>query len=129
MGMMMVRRRTVLSAVGLAVAGPAVGGAVGVAGGGYPSNSALVRGRGEGVDFARRARRCALVDDDLVRRSPVPLVTVIAAHGGGIEPGTSELCLAIAGYHPATMVPLSGSAYDYWMFESLLSSGSEVLHV
>ena len=30
-----------------------------------------------------------------------------ALHGGGIEPGTSELCLAVAGDNPA---PLSGAA-------------------
>ncbi|MDM4718834.1 poly-gamma-glutamate hydrolase family protein [Micromonospora sp. WMMA1363] len=52
-------------------------------------------------------------------------------HGGGIEVGTSELCLAVAGYHPATSTPIETTAplYDYWLFEGLRSSGNGELHV
>ncbi|GAA0621718.1 poly-gamma-glutamate hydrolase family protein [Kribbella sandramycini] len=68
---------------------------------------------------------------------------ILAPHGGGIswydgswlpfafsvsETGTSELCLAIAGYHPADLTP-SGPLHDYWMFEGLLASGNGDLHV
>jgi phage replication-related protein YjqB (UPF0714/DUF867 family) len=49
-------------------------------------------------------------------------------HGGGIEPGTSELCLAIAGYDPADLTP-SGPVYDYWMLEGIRTSGNAALHV
>ena len=53
---------------------------------------------------------------------------IVAPHGGGIERGTSELCLTIAGYHPAglaTTPPL----YDYWMFEGLWAANNDELHV
>ena len=61
----------------------------------------------------------------------MPKTTILAPHGGGIEPGTSELCLAIAGYHPADVpqVPPAGVIYDYWMFEGLRPSGNTALHV
>ncbi|HET6988400.1 MAG TPA: poly-gamma-glutamate hydrolase family protein, partial [Kribbella sp.] len=44
---------------------------------------------------------------------------------------TSELCLAIAGYHPAdlTPTPADGPFHDYWMFEGLRSSCNSELHV
>jgi phage replication-related protein YjqB (UPF0714/DUF867 family) len=95
----------------------------------YSSNSDLYRMRMEGVDFARRSRRHGVVDHRLTRRYRVGLSTVVAMHGGGIEPGTSELCLAIAGYHPATSTALGGMTYDYWLLEGLMSSGNSVLHV
>ncbi|OIJ89480.1 hypothetical protein BIV25_34075 [Streptomyces sp. MUSC 14] len=53
-------------------------------------------------------------------------------HGGGIEAGTSELCLAIAGYHPATLEPATetrGPVHDYWMFEGQRSADNRELHV
>lgn len=95
----------------------------------YTSNSDLYRNRTEGVDFGRRARRHEVLDSDLAQRSQVPLATVVAPHGGGIEPGTSELCLAIAGYHPATLAPTGGPTYDYWLLEGLLSTNNDDLHV
>ena len=66
-----------------------------------------------------------------VRRQPdaVPRTAILAPHGGGIETGTSELCLAIAGYHPADLAPTDGPLHDYWMFEGLLSTGNTRLHV
>jgi phage replication-related protein YjqB (UPF0714/DUF867 family) len=89
----------------------------------YSSNTALYAdpARVEGVDYTRRFRRHAALDG-----SDAP--AVIALHGGGIEPGTSELCLAVAGYHPAGGVT-GGPVYDYWMFEGTLSSGNSILHV
>ena len=85
----------------------------------------------EGVDYARRHRRHERFDDTLARTDDVPKTTILAPHGGGIEPGTSELCLAVAGYHPASLpqVPAAGVTYDYWMFEGLRDSGNPELHV
>jgi len=78
-------------------------------------------GLAEGVDYARRHRRHERFDDTLARTDDVPKTTILAPHGGGIEPGTSELCLAVAGYHPASLsqIPPAGVTYDYWMFEGL----------
>jgi phage replication-related protein YjqB (UPF0714/DUF867 family) len=85
----------------------------------------------EGVDYARRHRRHEHFDDTLARTDDVPKTTILAPHGGGIEPGTSELCLAVAGYHPAglPLIPPAGVTYDYWMFEGLRESDNPELHV
>src|SRR6266705_28649 len=87
----------------------------------------------EGVDYARRHRRHERFDDTLARTDDVPKTTILAPHGGGIEPGTSELCLAVAGYHPADLsqFPPAGVTYDYWMFEGLRDRdrGNLELHV
>jgi phage replication-related protein YjqB (UPF0714/DUF867 family) len=85
----------------------------------------------EGVDYARRHRRHERFDDAQARSDDVPKTTILAPHGGGIEPGTSELCLAVAGYHPANLpqVPPAGVTYDYWMFEGLRELGNAALHV
>jgi hypothetical protein len=68
----------------------------------------------EGVDYARRHRRHERFDDTLARTDDVPKTTILAPHGGGIEPGTSELCLAVAGYHPASLpqIPAAGVTSD-----------------
>ena len=49
---------------------------------------------------------------------------VMALHGGGIETGTSEIALATAGYHPATLVrSVDGyELHDLWLFEGLYQS-------
>jgi phage replication-related protein YjqB (UPF0714/DUF867 family) len=85
----------------------------------------------EGVDYARRHRRHERLDDTLARTDDVPRTTVLAPHGGGIEPGTSELCLAVAGYHPANLPRIlpAGVTYDYWMFEGIRELGNAALHV
>ncbi|MCZ7456310.1 poly-gamma-glutamate hydrolase family protein [Streptomyces sp. WMMC940] len=85
----------------------------------------------EGSVFARRYRRHEMVDVSDGQRHPFNRTTIMALHGGGIEGGTSELCLAIAGYHPATLAaaPAGGPAYDYWMFEGIAPSGNGDLHV
>lgn len=134
------RRRAVLAALaGVAVATPSVLAgrttpAMAATGDDlYPSNTALYgdSSLGEGVDYARRFRRHGVLDDSLTDTVPFPRTTILALHGGGIEVGTSELCLAIAGYHPATLevTPSGGPVYDYWMFEGLRSSNNGELHV
>jgi phage replication-related protein YjqB (UPF0714/DUF867 family) len=56
---------------------------------------------------------------------------ILAIHGGGIEPGTSEIALAAAGYHPATLAPSDDGQglHDFWIFEGLLPLGNRCLHV
>jgi phage replication-related protein YjqB (UPF0714/DUF867 family) len=85
----------------------------------------------EGVDYARRHRRHERFDDTLARTDDVPKTTILSPHGGGIEPGTSELCLAVAGYHPANLPqsPPAGVTYDYWMFEGVREDDNRELHV
>ena len=85
----------------------------------------------EGRDYARRHRRHEHFDDTLARTDDLPRTAILAPHGGGIEPGTSELCLAVAGYHPANLpqVPPAGVTYDYWMFEGIREGGNAALHV
>jgi phage replication-related protein YjqB (UPF0714/DUF867 family) len=99
----------------------------------YASNTALYADPAlvEGVDWARRFRRHELFDDSLACTSEVAQTTIIAPHGGGIEPGTSELCLAVAGHHPAMLpeTPPAGVTYDYWMFEGLRPADNDKLHV
>ncbi|MFD5429328.1 poly-gamma-glutamate hydrolase family protein [Streptomyces sp. NPDC127084] len=89
----------------------------------YPSNTDLYDKTKEGKDFARRFKRHEMVDPD---KDTPRLTTVMAIHGGGIEPGTSELCLAIAGYRPDTLTPVTpGTAlHDYWMLEGLRAPSS-----
>ncbi|MGW0433558.1 poly-gamma-glutamate hydrolase family protein [Micromonospora sp. NPDC003197] len=99
----------------------------------YPSNTALYADHSlvPGTDYARRHRRHEVLDDDLAQNPVFPQTTILAPHGGGIEVGTSELCLAVAGYHPADLqvTPAGGRTYDYWMFEGLRSSNNDELHV
>lgn len=56
---------------------------------------------------------------------------ILAIHGGGIEPGTSEIALAAAGYQPATLTPSDDGQelHDFWIFEGLLPFGNRDLHV
>ncbi|GIJ76805.1 hypothetical protein Xph01_12370 [Micromonospora phaseoli] len=127
---------TALSAA--AVAGPALltvapRPAVAVSDDLYQTNSELYASPTlvEGVDYARRFRRHGALDDDLVGTAGFPTTAVLAPHGGGIEVGTSELCLGVAGYHPATLAPTqsAGAVYDYWMFEGLRAANNGELHV
>jgi len=96
----------------------------------YPSNTVLYADPGltEGSDYARRFRRHGWFDDDLTMRYDVQRTVILAPHGGGIETGTSELCLAISGYHPKTMAA-TGPLHDYWMFEGLRNADNGELHV
>ncbi|MFC5884982.1 poly-gamma-glutamate hydrolase family protein [Kitasatospora sp. CM 4170] len=99
----------------------------------YASNTALYSDPAlvEGVDYGRRSRRHLVDDQDPAARAQFVRTAVIAPHGGGIEGGTSELCLAIAGYHPADLAPTptAGPVHDFWMFEGMRSSGNSALHV
>ncbi|MFF8828863.1 poly-gamma-glutamate hydrolase family protein [Streptomyces sp. NPDC015131] len=133
-------RRTVLTALATAaVGGPLLGGVAASPAYAtdefdlYTSNTDLytkLAGQ-EGTEFARRYKRHEYLDTSLGQRHPYHRTTIMAMHGGGIETGTSELCLGIAGYHPATLAPLQDGhgAHDYWMFEGLRSSGNRDLHV
>ncbi len=85
----------------------------------------------EGTDYARRYRRHAMFDDDRGRRHDFARSVILAPHGGGIETGTTELCLAIAGYRPKDLAPTppQGPVYDYWMFEGIRKKDNGELHV
>lgn len=133
-------RRTVLTALATAaVSGPLLGSLTATPAHAtgdldiYTSNTDLYKklaGK-EGVEFARRYKRHEYVDHSTPQSYPYNRTTVMALHGGGIETGTSELCLGIAGYHPATFAPLQDGhgVHDYWMFEGLRTSGNRDLHV
>ncbi|MFI2431161.1 poly-gamma-glutamate hydrolase family protein [Streptomyces sp. NPDC018693] len=137
-------RRTVLASVAAVAAGlPTLNGVVGngaapaVAADLYGSNSELYTRTAdrEGIDWMRRFRMGApvqLTDNARSTSSPVSSTAVIAPHGGGIEAGTSELCMAIAGYAPfeADSDPASAAVpgepqRDYWMFEALAKSSEQ----
>ncbi|MFF7587816.1 poly-gamma-glutamate hydrolase family protein [Kitasatospora purpeofusca] len=131
-------RRTLMTALAAVPALAAVGGSVVAAtpahaADTYASNTALYSdpALAEGVDYGRRSRRHLVDDQNPAARAGIVRTTVIAPHGGGIEGGTSELCLAVAGYHPADLAPTpaAGPVHDFWMFEGLRSSGNSALHV
>lgn len=87
----------------------------------------------EGVTYGKRWRRhpWSQVIEEQASDNAETQTIVMAVHGGGIESGTSELALGVAGYHPATLVPtIDGHAlHDFWLFEGLLSGGNRALHV
>ncbi|MER5204607.1 poly-gamma-glutamate hydrolase family protein [Streptomyces sp. NPDC002825] len=86
----------------------------------------------EGTDFGRRSRRHEQFDGYLSKVGTYTAKTaILAIHGGQIERGTSELCLAIAGYDPsdANKPALLPTVHDYWMFEGMRSSNNTELHV
>jgi phage replication-related protein YjqB (UPF0714/DUF867 family) len=72
----------------------------------YPNFAALARKERSGIDF-----------DVLVRRAR-PAFAIVAPHGGGIEPGTSEIADAIA-----------AEKFSFYTFEGLKSSGNADLHI
>lgn len=86
----------------------------------------------EGTDYGRRFRRHEQFDGYLSKVGAYTAKTaILAIHGGQIERGTSELCLAIAGYDPsdANKTALLPTVHDYWMFEGMRSSNNPELHV
>ncbi|GGR24215.1 poly-gamma-glutamate hydrolase family protein [Streptomyces roseolus] len=103
----------------------------------FPTNTALYSSTEyqEGVHWMRRFRthpQGLLLDNTSASSGAVRSTAVLAPHGGGIEAGTSELCLTLAGYARvgAGTDPAADASVpqrDYWMFEGLASSGS--LHV
>ncbi|MFF8028957.1 poly-gamma-glutamate hydrolase family protein [Streptomyces sp. NPDC007896] len=132
----MIRRRTLLTALATTpvLSGVAVTTTATPAAAAEPaSNTALYADPTwtEGVHWGRRSRRHLIDDQSTTGRAPFLRSAVIAPHGGGIEGGTSELCLAIAGYDPADLAPTPavGPVHDFWMFEGLMSSGNGALHV
>ncbi|MFH8347577.1 poly-gamma-glutamate hydrolase family protein [Streptomyces sp. NPDC018045] len=96
----------------------------------YASNTNLYKALSgqEGIQYARRYKRHELFDNERSERFPYHRTTIMAMHGGGIEKGTSELCLGIAGYKPDTLEALfpGEPVYDYWMFEGLRLPGMGV---
>jgi phage replication-related protein YjqB (UPF0714/DUF867 family) len=87
----------------------------------------------EGTTYGKRWRRhewSQLVEAQATD-NPEGQKIVLAIHGGGIEAGTSEVALAVAGYHPATFSQATDcyGLNDLWIFEGLLSSGNSDLHV
>lgn len=70
-------------------------------------------------DFAELAAHERSGTDYRIRlRSASPVFAIVAPHGGGIEPGTSELADAVA-----------GEQLSFYAFEGLKRSGNSVLHV
>ncbi|MER5629132.1 poly-gamma-glutamate hydrolase family protein [Streptomyces nitrosporeus] len=121
----------------------------------FASNAALYSSDAyeEGVNWMRRFRCGAPVTLNdyakdpaaaaplgVLTSAPVRSTAIIAPHGGGLEAGTTELCLTLAGYdraepgtepEPDTDTP-GAVQRDYWMFETLtasLPSPVEPLHV
>jgi len=87
----------------------------------------------EGITYGKRWLRHAwsqIVEAQAGDNTETQMI-VMAIHGGGIETGTSEIALAAAGYHPATLIPSSDGygLHDFWLFEGLLASGNGDLHV
>jgi phage replication-related protein YjqB (UPF0714/DUF867 family) len=72
----------------------------------YPNFATLALTERSGIDYRV-----------LVRRAK-PAFAIIAPHGGGIEPGTSEIADAIA-----------DERFSFYAFEGLKSSGNAALHI
>lgn len=101
----------------------------------YPSMTALYADEIniEGTTYGKRwlRREWSQTTEAQSNDNPETKKIVTAVHGGGIEGGTSEIALAVAGYHPATLEPAADALgrHDFWMFEGLLSLGNTRLHV
>jgi phage replication-related protein YjqB (UPF0714/DUF867 family) len=72
----------------------------------YPNFAALARSERAGIDFGIAARQAK------------PAFAVVAVHGGGIEPGTSELADAVA-----------RESLSFYDFAGLKRSGNADLHI
>src|SRR5215467_5989362 len=87
----------------------------------------------EGTTYGKRWRRHEWIQltEAQATDSPEAKKIVLAVHGGGIEGGTSEIALAVAGYHPATFAQSTDCSglHDLWIFEGLLSHDNGDLHV
>ncbi|MCI0466088.1 MAG: poly-gamma-glutamate hydrolase family protein [Beijerinckiaceae bacterium] len=86
-----------------------------------------------GTTYGKRWRRhdwSQIIEEQAADNAETQKI-VMAIHGGGIEPGTSEIALAVAGYHPATFAtPVDGyGLHDFWLFEGLLPKNNGKLHV
>jgi phage replication-related protein YjqB (UPF0714/DUF867 family) len=87
----------------------------------------------EGTTYGKRWRRHEWIQllEAQATDNPEAQKMVLAVHGGGIEGGTSEVAMAVAGYHPATLAQATDGhgLHDLWIFDGLLSSGNSDLHV
>ena len=101
----------------------------------YPSMTALYADplNVEGTTYGKRWKRheWAQLAEAQATDNPETQKVVLAIHGGAIEGGTSEVALAVAGYHPATLAQATDGHgfHDVWIFEGLLSGGNNKLHV
>jgi phage replication-related protein YjqB (UPF0714/DUF867 family) len=101
----------------------------------YPSMTKLYEDPAnvEGTTYGKRWRRHEWIQlgEAQATDNPEGQKNVLAIHGGGIEGGTSEIALAVAGYHPATFSQATDclGLHDFWIFEGLLSSDNSDLHV
>jgi phage replication-related protein YjqB (UPF0714/DUF867 family) len=87
----------------------------------------------EGTTYGKRWRRREWIQlvEAQATDNPEGRKIVLALHGGGIERGTSEIALAVAGYHPATFAQATDclGLHDLWIFEGLLADQNSQLHV
>jgi phage replication-related protein YjqB (UPF0714/DUF867 family) len=87
----------------------------------------------QGSTYGKRWRRheWTQLTEGQIPDNPEGEQIILAVHGGGIERGTSEIAMAVAGYHPATFAPATDclGLHDLWMFEGLLNAGNSRLHV
>ena len=101
----------------------------------YPSMRALYADplNVEGTTYGKRWKRHEWIQlvEAQATDNPETEKVVLAIHGGGIEGGTSEVALAVAGFHPATFAQATDGLgfHDLWIFEGLLSSCNSNLHV
>ena len=72
----------------------------------YPDFETLARNERAGIDFR------------VLARSALPSFALVAPHGGGIEPGTSEIADAIA-----------REDFSFYTFEGLKPTGNADLHI
>ena len=101
----------------------------------YPSMTALyndphnLEGRTYGKRWLRNQWQ-QIIEEQSIDNAETQKI-VMAIHGGGVEAGTSEIALATAGFHPATLMPFVDGfgIHDFWLFEGLLSQGNGRLHV
>ena len=87
----------------------------------------------EGTTYGKRWKRHEWIQlvEAQATDNPETQKVVLAIHGGGIEGGTSEVALAVAGFHPATFAQAADGLefHDLWIFEGLLSCCNSKLHV
>lgn len=87
----------------------------------------------EGTTYGKRWRRNEWIQilEAQATDNPEGHKIILALHGGGIEGGTSEIALAVAGYHPATFAHATDcfGLHDLWIFEGLLAECNSKLHV
>jgi len=101
----------------------------------YPSMTALYDDPHnlEGTTYGKRWLRhqWQQIIEEQATDNPDTQKIVMAIHGGGIETGTSEIALATAGLHPATLMPSADGLglHDFWLFEGLLPKENGRLHV